>query len=393
MFAEWRMARSASTITSESRRITTRSRIASIRPRSRCASPPAPSRSSARVSASPRISARRRHEHTTLPEHMASSHRRYAGWTIERIRKDAAASGRPPRPRRRDPARPTASRTGLPRLPRHHPARPILRAERLDAAATRAIEIGARTYGSVKSILANNLDRRPSPARGRRADPPSQHPRAALLQLRRSRLAHASDPRSTPRARPSRYGQGLRRHRSAARPQPRPRRMACAAARTRSVPTRQAAPTRLQYAKLRQQACIEDIDYRTPRGLDRTLLTMLVEGQLDRRPRQPADLRALRRRQELARLGARQQGLPRQSLRALSARPAAVHRSRFGARRWPPSPAAARARPCRSPHPRRLGPRAARPRPATTSWRSSRIATAAAPPSSPASSRSINGTR
>jgi DNA replication protein DnaC len=35
---------------------------------------------------------------------------------------------------------------------------------------------------------------------------------------------------------------------------------------------------RLQYAKLRQQACIEDIDYRTPRGLDRSLLTMLVEG-------------------------------------------------------------------------------------------------------------------
>jgi DNA replication protein DnaC len=36
---------------------------------------------------------------------------------------------------------------------------------------------------------------------------------------------------------------------------------------------------RLQYAKLRQQACVEDIDYRTPRGLDRSLLTMLVEGQ------------------------------------------------------------------------------------------------------------------
>jgi DNA replication protein DnaC len=35
---------------------------------------------------------------------------------------------------------------------------------------------------------------------------------------------------------------------------------------------------RLQYAKLRQQACVEDIDYRTPRGLDRALLTMLVEG-------------------------------------------------------------------------------------------------------------------
>ena len=33
-------------------------------------------------------------------------------------------------------------------------------AERLEAAAERAIDIGARTYGSVKSILDNHLDRR-----------------------------------------------------------------------------------------------------------------------------------------------------------------------------------------------------------------------------------------
>ena len=32
-------------------------------------------------------------------------------------------------------------------------------AERVEAAATRALDIGARTYGSVKSILDNNLDR------------------------------------------------------------------------------------------------------------------------------------------------------------------------------------------------------------------------------------------
>lgn len=36
--------------------------------------------------------------------------------------------------------------------------------------------------------------------------------------------------------------------------------------------------TRLRYAKLRQQACVEDIDYRTPRGLDRPLFAKLVEG-------------------------------------------------------------------------------------------------------------------
>src|ERR1700680_2800819 len=33
------------------------------------------------------------HKHTTIPEHMPSSHRRYAGWTIERIRADARVIG------------------------------------------------------------------------------------------------------------------------------------------------------------------------------------------------------------------------------------------------------------------------------------------------------------
>ncbi|MGA8172474.1 MAG: IS21-like element helper ATPase IstB [Methylocystis sp.] len=36
---------------------------------------------------------------------------------------------------------------------------------------------------------------------------------------------------------------------------------------------------RLRVAKLRQQACVEDIDYRSPRGLDRALFQKLVEGE------------------------------------------------------------------------------------------------------------------
>jgi DNA replication protein DnaC len=36
---------------------------------------------------------------------------------------------------------------------------------------------------------------------------------------------------------------------------------------------------RLRVAKLRQQACVEDIDYRSPRGLDRILFQKLVEGE------------------------------------------------------------------------------------------------------------------
>ena len=44
-----------------------------------------------RIAAHLRISGNRKH--TTIPEHMPSSHRRYAGWTIDRIRQDARAIG------------------------------------------------------------------------------------------------------------------------------------------------------------------------------------------------------------------------------------------------------------------------------------------------------------
>jgi DNA replication protein DnaC len=42
--------------------------------------------------------------------------------------------------------------------------------------------------------------------------------------------------------------------------------------------------TRLKFAALRQNACVEDIDMRTPRGIDRALLARLVAGDwIDRR--------------------------------------------------------------------------------------------------------------
>ena len=105
-------------------------------------------------------------KHTTNPDHMPSSHRRYAGWTIDRIREDARAIG---------PATATLCELILEQRP--HPEQGfraclgIVRlsgpfgAARLEAAAERAIDIGARTYGSVKSILDNNLDRRPAQKR------------------------------------------------------------------------------------------------------------------------------------------------------------------------------------------------------------------------------------
>jgi DNA replication protein DnaC len=42
--------------------------------------------------------------------------------------------------------------------------------------------------------------------------------------------------------------------------------------------------TRLRQARLRQAACLEDIDYRTPRGLDQALIQPLATGQWRRDP-------------------------------------------------------------------------------------------------------------
>lgn len=93
---------------------------------------------------------------------MPSSHRRYAEWTIERIHRDAAAIG---------PS--TAALTALILESRPHPEQGyracigILRlarqygAERLEAACDRGLDIGARSYGSIQSILKHGLDQRP----------------------------------------------------------------------------------------------------------------------------------------------------------------------------------------------------------------------------------------
>ncbi|CAG4929097.1 unnamed protein product, partial [Acidocella sp. C78] len=99
-------------------------------------------------------------KHTTIAEHMPSSHRRYGDWTIARIHQEAARLG---------PSVATLCTLILERRP--HPEQGfracigILRlarsvgADRLDAAAERALTIGTLTYGSVKSILDNRLER------------------------------------------------------------------------------------------------------------------------------------------------------------------------------------------------------------------------------------------
>jgi transposase len=97
---------------------------------------------------------------------MPSAHRRYAAWTIERIGIDAAAIGTGTAKltalileSRPHPEQGYRACIGILRLARHYGA------ERLEAACNRGLEIGARSYSSIQSILKHGLDRRPpSPA-------------------------------------------------------------------------------------------------------------------------------------------------------------------------------------------------------------------------------------
>lgn len=101
--------------------------------------------------------------HTTIPEHMPSSHRRYREWTPAKIREEAARIGPmlallvdkiiEDRPHPEQGYRSCLGIIGLAR--RFGP-------QRLEAAALRALEIHARNYPSVKSILEKGLDRVPT---------------------------------------------------------------------------------------------------------------------------------------------------------------------------------------------------------------------------------------
>jgi transposase len=112
-----------------------------------------------RVAAHMRSSSNRKH--TTVREHMPSSHRRYADWTPERLRRQAGEIGRHTSAlveiilrERTHPEQGFRACVGMLRLAKTYGR------ERLEAACLRALEIGARSYSSVNSILKNDLDRR-----------------------------------------------------------------------------------------------------------------------------------------------------------------------------------------------------------------------------------------
>ena len=111
-----------------------------------------------RIASHPR--SRLLHKHTTTPEHMPSSHRRYAEWTPERMLREAGKIGSATvalfeaiMKAKKHPEQGFRACLGIMGLVKGYGA------ERVEAAATRGNDSGATTYGSIKSILEHGLDR------------------------------------------------------------------------------------------------------------------------------------------------------------------------------------------------------------------------------------------
>ena len=101
-----------------------------------------------------------RNRHTTIPEHMPSAHRRHAEWTPARLMHEAEKIGSATLAlfevimrAKPHPEQGFRSCLGILRLAKSYgPAR-------LEAACERGNNIGARSYGSIASILQHGLDR------------------------------------------------------------------------------------------------------------------------------------------------------------------------------------------------------------------------------------------
>lgn len=130
-------------------------------------------------------------KHTTLAEHMPSSHRRYADWTLERILREAAAIGPSTEmlcqmiiEHRPHPEQGFRACLGIVRLARGFVV------IRLEAACLRGLEIGARNYGSIRSILDNKLDGQPVLALATTTAPDEPPPASVHPNVRGSRYYH-----------------------------------------------------------------------------------------------------------------------------------------------------------------------------------------------------------
>ena len=221
-----------------------------------------------------------RNRHTTIPEHMPSAHRRYAEWTPARMMREAAKIG---------PA--TVALVEAIMRAKPHPEQGfraclgILRLAKsygpsaLEAACRRGNDIGATHLRLDRIDPASTGSTGPT----RNTKPPDGHAvqhanirGAWLLPLSERRRTMLTIPTHEPsrRARPHRHGQGARgaaataRHRGA-----RASRSGspCWSTARRSSARTSGSSAGCKFAGLRQNAAVEDVDMKAPRGLDKAL--------------------------------------------------------------------------------------------------------------------------
>ncbi len=132
--------------------------------------------------------------HTTVTEHMPRAHREYAQWTPQRLVRWARTSGAATAEvvatilaSRAHPQQGFRSCLGLMRLGKHYGD------ARLEAAAQRALAIGACSFKSVQSILKHGLDRKPLPPAAVPPTTPITH-----RNLRGAHYYHSSFDEDTP---------------------------------------------------------------------------------------------------------------------------------------------------------------------------------------------------
>ena len=314
--------------------------------------------------------------HGTDPDHMPSAHRRYAEWTPERFRRWARSIGPNTEglviamlANRPHPEQGFRTCLGVLRLFRG------LDPARAEAVAARAVAIGALTYKSIASILANKLDRAHPPSRERGGDRPPQSARPRLLPLTETihMLTHPTlellhtlglhgmakgfkELDAQPEARGLDHAEWLGlllEHEMTLRHQKRFERRARA-------------------ARLRHQACVEDVDYRAARGLDRALFLKLATCDWIRARRNLLITGPCGVGKSWLACALGHKACREDFVRPLPSCAAPVRRPRARPRRWPICQAAAIACPRRTAHPRRLGTRTAHRRAAARSPRDRR---------------------
>ena len=227
---------------------------------------------------------------TTLTEHMPKAHQKYLGRTPSRLIEEAQQTGpctgqlvEAILAAKRHPEQGFRSCLGILRLAKTYPA------ERMEAAARRCLRARAYNFQSMDSILKNQLDRLPLPG-----DPPAQtcrgprqHPRRRLLRFpaggrssgnsvdHKENHAQPTNDREIVRHAHARHGRCFysTTGRSADRRNSSfEERFALLVDRQWNWRQNRALERRLRDGRLQGPACIEDIDFRAARGLDKQVV-------------------------------------------------------------------------------------------------------------------------